>query len=517
MKLLHQLTVARKIWLSMLGLLVCLIVAGAWTQQATSRALLSAMADMAQNQRMVAQAIDWRGLTALNSLRRSVIATSSDPELVKALTAQMKTGSEEINALQARVEKDIDNDADRGAIERISTARLKVLGLLEKANQLKARGEDEAARRFVAESFEPATRAYIGTLDDFVVLQRQQVEAAKIAAQRAEQRVALVALGVAALVLAVGVAWAGLLVRTIRRPLAQAVALAEATARGELRPPPAVQGTDEFAQLMRALGTMVGRLRELIGEVREGAVSVSSASAQISAGNHDLSARTEHAASSLQETASAVEQLSGHASQSLDTVRQATAIASETSAAADEGGQMVGRVVKGMGEISLASQKIADIVGVIDGIAFQTNILALNAAVEAARAGEQGRGFAVVASEVRALAGRSATAAKEVKALIGSSSDRVESGLRLAGEAGAAMTRIVARAKQVSLLMDEMSAAAIEQSAGISQINTAVAQLDQATQQNAALVEESAAAASSLREQAQRLEQSAGVFTLTAG
>ena len=517
MKLLQHLTVARKVWLSMLGLLVCLIVAGAWTQQATRRALLQALADMEQNQRMVAEAIDWRGLTALNSLRRSVIATSSDSELVKALTAQMKTGSAEINALQARIEKDIDNDADRGAIARIAAARVQVLGLLDKANQLKAHGDDDAARRFVAEAFEPATRAYIGTLDDFVALQRRQVEAAKQAADKAEQRVALTALGVAALVLALGVAWAGLLVRTIRRPLAQAVALAESTARGELQRPSAVHGTDEFAQLMRALATMVGRLRELIGEVREGAASVSIASAQISAGNHDLSARTEHAASSLQQTASAVEQLSGHASQSLDTVRQATAIASETSAAADEGGQMVDRVVQGMGEISLASQKIADIVGVIDGIAFQTNILALNAAVEAARACEQGRGFAVVASEVRALAGRSAAAAKEVKLLIGSSADRVESGLRIAGEAGAAMTRIVARAKQVSQLMDEMSAAAIEQSAGISQINTAVAQLDQATQQNAALVEESAAAASSLRDQARRLEQSAGVFTLTAG
>ena len=517
MKLLQHLTVARKIWFSMLGLLVCLIVAGAWTQQATRRALLQALADMQKNQRMVAQAIDWRGLTALNSLRRSVIATSTDPELVKALTAQMKTGSQTINALQARIEKDIDNDADRGAIERIAAARVQVLGLLDKANQLKAHGDEDAARRFVAETFEPATRSYIGTLDDFVALQQRQTEAAKQAAERAEQRVALTALGVAAMVLAVGVAWAGLLVRTIRRPLAQAVTLAEATARGELQVPSAVQGKDEFAQLMRALATMVGRLRELIGDVRDGAVSVSTASAQISAGNHDLSSRTEHAASSLQQTASAVEQLSGHASQSLDTVRKAIAIASETSAAADEGGQMVARVVQGMGEISLASQNIADIVGVIDSIAFQTNILALNAAVEAARAGEQGRGFAVVASEVRALAGRSAAAAKEVKLLIGSSTDRVESGLRIAGEAGAAMTRIVARAKQVSQLMEEMGAAAIEQSAGISQINTAVAQLDQATQQNAALVEESAAAASALSTQALRLEQSAGVFTLTAG
>ncbi len=424
---------------------------------------------------------------------------------------------DEINALQARIENDIDNDADRRAIDRISSARLLVRGLVDQAKQLSSQGDQPAAQRMFAESVEPATQASIGTLDDFVTLQRRQVDAAKRSAQKAEKRVAIVAASVSMLVLAVGVVWAGLLVRTIRRPLGQAVALAQATARGELLQPAAVQGTDEFSQLMQALPTMVGRLRELIGEVREGAMSVSSASEQISAGNHDLSARTEHAASSLQQTASAVEQLSGHASQSLDTVRQTTAIASEALVAADEGGRMVGRVMEGMGEIAEASQKIADIVAVIDSIAFQTNILALNAAVEAARAGEQGRGFAVVASEVRALAGRSAPAAKEVKVLVGSSTDRVESGLRIAGEAGDSMTRIVARARQVSQLMDEMSAAAIEQSAGLGQINTAVAQLDQATQQNAALVEESAAAASSLRDQARRLEQSAGVFTLAAG
>ena len=516
MKLLNTLSVARKIWLSMLGLLACLVVAGAWTQQATSRSLLAAMADIEQNQNMRAQAIDWRGLTALNSLRRSVIAVSSDAALVADLSAQMKIGSQEISALQERIEKAIDNAADRRAIERIAAARVRILGLLDQANLLKARGEADQARRFVTAYFEPATQAYIAELDAFVALQEQQLQSSKRTALEAQQRVVVIALAVAALVLAVGVLWAALLVRTIRRPLAQAVALAEATARGELAPPPTVQGSDEFAQLMRALAQMVARLRELIGEVRQGAVSVSSASAQISAGNQDLSARTEHAASSLQQTASAVEQLSGQASQSLDTVRQASEIASGTSAAANEGGQIVNRVVDSMGEISLASRKIVDIIGVIDAIAFQTNILALNAAVEAARAGEQGRGFAVVASEVRALAQRSAAAAKEIKVLIGSSSDRVESGLRMAGEAGAAMALIVARAGQVSQLMDEMSAAAVEQSTGISQINTAVAQLDQTTQQNAALVEESAAAASSLRDQALRLEQSAALFTLAA-
>ena len=517
MKLLNELSVARKIWVSMLGLLACLIGAGVWTQQTTSRTLLKAMADIEQNQDMRAQAIDWRGLTATNSLRRSIIAASSDPAVIDSLTAQMKIGSRTISAVQERIGKAIDNEADRRAVERIASARVRILSLLDQANQLKARGEVEQARRFVAESFEPATRAYIAELDAFVALQEQQLQESKATALQAQQQVVAIALTIAALVLLVGVFWAGLLVRTIRKPLAQAVALAEATARGELPVPPEVRGSDEFAQLMRAMAAMVGRLRELIGDVRQGAVSVSSASAQISAGNHDLSARTEHAASSLQQTASAVEQLSGQASQSLDTVRQATDIASRTSTAANEGGEIVKRVVDSMGEISLASRKIVDIVGVIDSIAFQTNILALNAAVEAARAGDQGRGFAVVASEVRALAGRSAEAAKEIKVLIGTSSERVESGLRMAGEAGAAMALIVTRAGQVNQLMSEMSAAAIEQSTGVSQINSAVALLDQATQQNAALVEESAAAATSLRDQALRLEQAAAVFNLVAG
>jgi methyl-accepting chemotaxis protein len=513
---LSSLTVARKIWLSMLGLLVGLIAAGAWTQQATSHALLAAMSQMTQDQDLRAQAIEWRGLTALNSLRRSVISASSDAALVASLSAQSKLGSQDISALQTRIEKAITNDKERRALQRIADARTWVLNLQGQASSHKTRTEIDSARMLAISGFEPATLAYVAELDAFVRLQEQQVAASKQAALAAQQGVATIALAVAVTVLAVGVLWAGVLVRTLRRPLAQAVALAEATARGELVELPAVQGTDEFAQLMRALARMVARLRDLIGDVRQGAVSVSSAPAQISAGNLDLSARTELAASSLQETASAVEQLSGQANQALDTVRQASDLAVGTSTAAQQGGQIVNRVVDSMGEISTASGRIVDIIGVIDAIAFQTNILALNAAVEAARAGEQGRGFAVVASEVRALAQRSAEAAKEIKVLISTSSERVESGMRMASEAGTAMALIVARASEVTQLMHEMSASAVEQSAGIGQINTAVTQLDQATQQNAALVEESAAAASSLRDQARRLEASAAVFTLGA-
>jgi len=297
-------------------------------------------------------------------------------------------------------------------------------------------------------------------------------------------------------------------------PLDQAQQVASAIAKGDLTRPIQREGKDETAALMRALGDMQASLVRIVGDVRSSTDSIGTASQQIATGNQDLSSRTEQTASNLQETAASMEQLTSTVRQSADAARQATQMAVANAEVAVRGGQVVGQVVTTMDEINHSSKKIGDIIGVIDGIAFQTNILALNAAVEAARAGEQGRGFAVVAGEVRNLAQRSAQAAKEIKGLIGASVDKVETGSRLVADAGQTMSEIVGSVQRVSDIIGEITAAAGEQSDGIGQVNVAVTQLDQMTQQNAALVEESAAAAESLKDQARRLAGVVQVFRL---
>jgi len=301
---------------------------------------------------------------------------------------------------------------------------------------------------------------------------------------------------------------------SIVEPINAAKRAAQIIAEGDLSQAIDVQGNDEAADLLRSLAQMQDALRTLIGQVRHSTDSIGTASAEIATGNQDLSARTEQTASNLQQTASSMEQLTGTVKQSADSARQANQLASSAAEVAARGGVVVSQVVATMEDINASSKKIADIIGVIDGIAFQTNILALNAAVEAARAGEQGRGFAVVASEVRSLAQRSAEAAKEIKGLIGASVEKVEGGSRLVADAGKTMKEIVGSVQRVSDIIGEITAAASEQSEGIGQVNGAVAQLDQMTQQNAALVEESAAAAESLKEQAVKLAQVVATFRL---
>jgi methyl-accepting chemotaxis protein len=303
---------------------------------------------------------------------------------------------------------------------------------------------------------------------------------------------------------------------SICRPLDQSRLLAERIATGDLSSQVADRGGDEIARLIQALNTMQGSLGSIVGQVRHSSESIQVASAEVASGNADLSQRTEETASNLQQTASSLEQLTGNVRQSADAASQANQLAASASAVASRGGEVVAQVVTTMAEINDSSRRIADIIGTIDGIAFQTNILALNAAVEAARAGEQGRGFAVVASEVRSLAQRSAEAAREIKTLIGASVERVESGTRLVQNAGSTMNEIVASVQRVTDVIGEITAASAEQSSGIGQVNGAVNQLDQMTQQNAALVEESAAAAESLRDQAARLNQAVGTFRLAA-
>jgi methyl-accepting chemotaxis protein len=296
-----------------------------------------------------------------------------------------------------------------------------------------------------------------------------------------------------------------------------AVSVASRIADGDLTQPIPASGRDETGDLLRAMRDMQTKLVAIISQVRASSENIATGSTQIANGNADLSQRTEEQAANLEETAAAMEQLNVTVKNSADTAQQANQLATAARGAAARGGDVVGQVVVTMGDISASSRRISDIIGVIDGIAFQTNILALNAAVEAARAGEQGRGFAVVAGEVRSLAQRSAEAAREIKGLIGASMERVEAGTRLVGDAGQQMTDIVAQVQRVADLIGEISAAAVEQTSGIGQVHDAVSQLDQVTQQNAALVEESAAAADNLKQQAAKLVDLVSGFKTSVG
>jgi methyl-accepting chemotaxis protein len=321
-----------------------------------------------------------------------------------------------------------------------------------------------------------------------------------------------IGIAVAGLLLATISCW--LVTRSITRPLGSALRVAETVASGDLSSTVGARHRDETGQLLDALQRMNASLVGIVGRVRQASESIATGSSQIATGSADLSQRTEEQASNLQQTAASMEQLTATVKHNADTARQAAEFAGSASAVARQGGTVVGQVVQTMDDISTSSRKIADIIGVIDGIAFQTNILALNAAVEAARAGEQGRGFAVVAGEVRALAQRSTHAAKEIKCLIGESVQKVENGTRLVADAGQTMGSIVEQVKRVSELIDEISHSSLEQSSGIGQIGLAVSQLDTVTQQNAALVEESAAAAESLKHQAAGLADMVSVFKL---
>jgi methyl-accepting chemotaxis protein len=374
---------------------------------------------------------------------------------------------------------------------------------------------DEAAS-FLIQEMLPQQTVYLAAIEHLVDTQVQAMEKAGADAKRMADSAALLlaTLCVAAIVLAAIAA--RLLTRSITLPLRDAVSLAESVAAGDLTASVRAARADEAGQLLQALNRMTAQLVQVVGTVRASSDSIATGSGEIAAGNADLSQRTEQQASNLQQTAASMEQLQATVRHNADSAQRAASLAAEASAVAQTGGRSVQQMVSTMEDISARSRKIADIISVIDGIAFQTNILALNAAVEAARAGEQGRGFAVVAGEVRSLAHRSADAAKEIKSLIGSSVERVEAGQVQMAEAGAAMGDIVQRVQELAQFVRETTTAAQEQMSGIGQVNDAVSDLDRSTQQNAALVEQSAAAAESLKQQADRLVQAVSVFKLQA-
>ena len=378
-------------------------------------------------------------------------------------------------------------------------------------------GALEEARQRRIQELRPPILALIAAADELAGRQETLAAATNAESHAAHKSATLVSWIAMLLAIAVAAATGTLLVRSMMNSLNSAVSVAERIAGGKLGNEIAITSRDEFGRLLQAMKDMDGKLSEIVGSVRNGADEVGSAARQISSGNDDLSQRTQEQASALEETASSMEEMTATVKQNADNAKQASQLAVGAREQADRGGAVVSRAVGAMGEISDSSRRIADIIDVIDEIAFQTNLLALNAAVEAARAGEQGRGFAVVATEVRNLAQRSATAAKEIKDLIGDSVEKVKAGTELVDESGKSLNEIVASVKRVADIVAEISAASEEQASGIDQVNTAVTQMDTTTQQNAALVEEASAASKAMEQQAQLLVEKVSYFTVNGG
>ena len=457
--------------------------------------------------------------TTANQIRRGEgdHLLSADDKAMDVIEQHFAELRKKLEEQQAIYEPMVTSDEEKKAFEGYKQHRDAFLPTHTKLIALSRGGEKtiEQTKAYFRGDSRSNFNAMVASLGELADINNKAADAAYATAQAtySQARLWVIGLVIGAIVIAALLAlW---ITRLITRPVAQAVDAAERIAAGDLTVELKAEGKDETAQLLQALSGMKDNLAAIVGGVRGNADGVATASAQIAQGNQDLSQRTEEQASALEETAASMEELSSTVKQNADNARQANQLALSASGVAVKGGEVVGQVVDTMKGINDSSKKIADIISVIDGIAFQTNILALNAAVEAARAGEQGRGFAVVASEVRNLAGRSAEAAKEIKSLITASVERVEQGTTLVDQAGVTMSEVVASIKRVTDIMGEISAASSEQSAGVAQVGEAVSQMDQATQQNAALVEESAAAAESLKGQAQQLVQAVAVFKLS--
>ena len=456
----------------------------------------------------------WLRAIESNSARTWVVFFARDGEVIKRVKEEMKGVVTTQTARLKRMGEMQLTDEAKAMVAEITVERDKYQAMRNGLLKRQEGGEDVGAE-VVAKVF-PAAAAYQASVQRIVDYQARYMEQSRAHAEDAARQgiIALAAGTLLALLAGSALAWA--LTRSVVRPLAQAQAAAEAIAAGQLEVPEHEASNDEVGRLMQAMQRMAASLRDIVGQVRHSSDSISTGSREIAAGSTDLSQRTEQQASSLQETAASMNQITQTVHENAETAREAAQLAGAARSAAEQGGAVVQEVVGTMQAIDASSRKIAEITGVIDGIAFQTNLLALNAAVEAARAGEQGRGFAVVAGEVRNLAKRSADAAKEIKTLIGDSAGKVDAGTRQVDLAGRAMEDIVKQVRRVSDLIGNISSSIEQQGTGIAQVGEAVNQLDQVTQQNAALVEQSAAAAASLNQQAGRLVEAVSVFRVPA-
>ena len=510
----NTLTIARRLWLPplVIGLAaVAMGIGAAWTMKRVDAE--SAQALRAQ-QAKLGDAYTWSGLTEANAARVVAVSQSVDPGLDGRLKPDVDATSARISTLQKGLEASSVSPEETALLDAVAGKRKAYIDLRNQARDLKKAGQEEAALQALKTQVLPAVASYLDAQRDFV-----QHEAARSEALRAEAQA--LAMTVLWWVVAGMVGIAVLLVLTTRQlasallgPLQLLGKATDQVGAGDLTAHIEVRRHDEIGDMATSLQRMRDSLRDIVARVRQSADSIATASAEIATGNGDLSRRTEQQAAALEETAASMHEMTEGVQQSASHAQQAAQLAGQAAQVANQGGEVVGRVVHTMDEISHSSRKIADIIGVMDGIAFQTNILALNAAVEAARAGEQGRGFAVVAGEVRNLAQRSANSAREIKSLIADSVDKVEQGSRLVNEAGETMAEIVRQVNHVTQLISEIHTSAQEQTSGIAQVNLAVNSLDQGTQQNAALVEQSAAAAESLRNQAAELMQMVSVFNV---
>src|SRR5471030_569738 len=492
-------------------LLAALVVIGLMRLQAASDMTSNMVHGTVRNQRLVAE---WAQLIQVNMTRTEAMWKAADPADQQKFAQQIEQALPRLAQLQEQIGADLIHPDARAAYAEVVSRRRAFTDARVALTKTVHAGDRELGRQIFDGSFMPSALVY---RDAIKKLSEVQIHAADevadgVLASYQSTRLTLLALGL--LALATGIAFAVWITRSITGPLAQAVKVAETVSSGDLSSQIAVDSRDETGQLMHALKVMNDSLANIVGEVRVGTDNIATASGEIAAGNQDLSARTEQQASSLEETASSMEELTSTVRQNVDNARKARKLAGDAAQIASQGGAISEQVIMTMNSINDSSRKIVDIIGVIEGLAFQTNILALNAAVEAARAGEQGRGFAVVATEVRNLAQRSAAAAREIKSLSGDSVDQVDAGAKLVDEAGATMQEIVESVRRVTDIMSEIAAASQEQLTGIEHVNQAIAQMDEVTQQNAALVEQATAAAASMQQQAAHLSESVGVFKL---
>ena len=496
--------------LGLLGLLALVVVISLTRLDSSNDTLRSLYGDRMVPIKQLSQVADGYAIGVVDTAHKLRDGSVKADAAVRAIEQSLKAVDVQWKAYLATEltkEETVLIDKTKPALKAAEGAAAKLL-------ELARAGNIEGVAKFAATDMYPAIDPLAGDLQELIDLQLNVAESEYKASQAAFKTLLWTSVIVFLLTLVVAGVLSLMIVRSITRPLREAVEIAETVAAGDLRRKIEFSGSDETAQLLGALSKMNQGLVDIVSQVRDCAESITAGSSEIARGSLDLSQRTEEQASSLEETAASMEELTSTVKQNSMTSEEANNLAAKASGVAGKGGQVVQGVVTTMGQITDQSRKISDIIGVIDGIAFQTNILALNAAVEAARAGEQGRGFAVVASEVRSLASRSAEAAKEIKTLIGASVERVETGAGQVTEAGRTMDDIVSQVQRVSQLLAEISLASREQSQGIDQISDAVMQMDQVTQQNAALVEESAAAAESLKVQAQTLSRVVALFKL---
>ncbi|AQR66933.1 methyl-accepting chemotaxis protein [Janthinobacterium sp. LM6] len=492
-----------------LGLLVAVLLVGLYSMGQLSARTHDIVAD--KNVKMAAANTMSDNVRNITLAITSIVVAPTEA-LVQAELAKIGEARKKYGAAKETLQKKISTDKETALMAELDAALKSGAPLNNKVIELRNAGQTEEAIAFLTQQAAPSLKIVLGALDSLVAYEAQQAAQAATDAETlsTSARASMIALGSVAVLLGAFVAW--IITRSITQPINAAVSVAETVASGDLSSHIVVNSSDETGRLLGALKAMNTSLLGVVAQVRHGTEAISTASSEIAAGNLDLSSRTEEQASSLEETASAMEELTSTVKQNADNARQANQLAKSASEVAVRGGSIVSQVVDTMGTINASSRKIVDIIGVIDGIAFQTNILALNAAVEAARAGEQGRGFAVVATEVRNLAHRSASAAKEIKELIAASVANVDTGSRLVNEAGQTMGDIVDSIVRVTDIMGEITSATHEQTIGIEQINMAIAQMDEVTQQNAALVEEAAAASQSMQEQAGELAHVVGFF-----